>query len=648
MSVVSLSSSVSSTLDYNSKSKSLPYGLVNKKNSPLNEENIFLKEMLQQALSREAEALRKLKHLQLRYLDLLSRSNSPKTSPKGEKRNDIKTLLERPKDSLDQLTTRSTSPSPDNISGQIMSPQLIVELDADCSYLDFDLKTNRLEKLNGLSSLAPLPQGLKDVRYEREKPPFPRETKSPEISPKIIHTKTSEQPRRVSRLIKQRSHSDEEINKSPVGRTHSVPMEKMGTRPNSFWRRKSRNISDTINVSEHFDILFKHFMHTSYEQPDQLINYLDVHWSDICLDPQCSPEVYKYRDAVWEIFQQETKYLTRQLQPLEQVYKHFLEELQFHGMLSEASSEKIFGNISELIELTLSIAKDLLNLFERRSADNIAKPTELILAFRMFGHNFNPVYKCFCTNYEQQRSYVKSFETSLQYQEYLRVCRTAPSVQRSDINDLLIAPMQHQCHYKLLLENVLKRCSEPNHRSILSSAIKAFVVSLKELDSAIAAHKTSLELVDLRDSIYWPPVIQISSDAYVPQSLSDYTHLQTCTSVITSSDRNLRLRGNFKQLDSKGRPYMDIHLVLLNDLLLITEVKNHSNKKSYRYTLLQQPFDPNYISVHRPFDPLRPILVVLPHSVLGQLLSIYSLLSTSQEERDKWITSLLAAGAKFI
>ena len=89
MSVVSLSSSVSSsTLDYNSKSKSLPYGLMNKKNSSLNDENMFLKEMLQQALSREAEALRKLKHLQLRYLDLLSRSNSPKTSPKGEKRND--------------------------------------------------------------------------------------------------------------------------------------------------------------------------------------------------------------------------------------------------------------------------------------------------------------------------------------------------------------------------------------------------------------------------------------------------------------------------------------------------------------------------------------------------------------------------------
>lgn len=33
-----------------------------------------------------------------------------------------------------------------------------------------------------------------------------------------------------------------------------------------------------------------------------------------------------------------------------------------------------------------------------------------------------------------------------------QVCRTAPIVQRSDLSDLLIAPMQHQCHYQLLLD----------------------------------------------------------------------------------------------------------------------------------------------------------------------------------------------------
>ena len=37
------------------------------------------------------------------------------------------------------------------------------------------------------------------------------------------------------------------------------------------------------------------------------------------MESDCGAEEGKYRDAVWEIFQAETKYLTCQLQPLEQV-----------------------------------------------------------------------------------------------------------------------------------------------------------------------------------------------------------------------------------------------------------------------------------------------------------------------------------------
>ena len=40
----------------------------------------------------------------------------------------------------------------------------------------------------------------------------------------------------------------------------------------------------------------------------------------------------------------------------------------------------------------------------------------------------------------------------LQYSSLLQVCRGHSMVQRSDLTDFLIAPMQHQCHYQLLLE----------------------------------------------------------------------------------------------------------------------------------------------------------------------------------------------------
>ena len=85
-----------------------------------------------------------------------------------------------------------------------------------------------------------------------------------------------------------------------------------------------------------------------------LFNYLfsqDHHWSEVCNDSAPSPDVRQYRDAVWDLFQAETKFLTRFLQPLEQVYKGFLEELHFHGILKIADVDKIFANLSELCEV---------------------------------------------------------------------------------------------------------------------------------------------------------------------------------------------------------------------------------------------------------------------------------------------------------
>ena len=89
-------------------------------------------------------------------------------------------------------------------------------------------------------------------------------------------------------------------------------------------------------------------------------------------------------------------------------------------------------------------------------------------------------------------------------------------------------------------QKVLKYTHNPNHRAVLSSTIKAFVVSLskcnnlqlhtchplitdiltflaEELESAIAQHKCSLELLELQEMLYWPPLQQICPDSYIPQ-----------------------------------------------------------------------------------------------------------------------------------
>ena len=83
----------------------------------------------------------------------------------------------------------------------------------------------------------------------------------------------------------------------------------------------------------------------------------DRHWSEVCNGGggECDRDVRLYRDAVWDLFQAEVKFLTRFLQPLENVYKGFLEELHFHGILKIADIDKIFANLSELCEVSNTV-----------------------------------------------------------------------------------------------------------------------------------------------------------------------------------------------------------------------------------------------------------------------------------------------------
>ena len=57
------------------RSRTFSRGQINRKTKTLEEENTRLRDMLQQALSREADVLRKMKHLQMKYLQLLSKTN---------------------------------------------------------------------------------------------------------------------------------------------------------------------------------------------------------------------------------------------------------------------------------------------------------------------------------------------------------------------------------------------------------------------------------------------------------------------------------------------------------------------------------------------------------------------------------------------
>lgn len=61
------------------RARTISRGRIIRKTKTIEDENVRLRDMLQQALSREADVLRKLKHLQMKYLQLLSKTNGAST-----------------------------------------------------------------------------------------------------------------------------------------------------------------------------------------------------------------------------------------------------------------------------------------------------------------------------------------------------------------------------------------------------------------------------------------------------------------------------------------------------------------------------------------------------------------------------------------
>ena len=210
------------------------------------------------------------------------------------------------------------------------------------------------------------------------------------------------------------------------------------------------------------------------------------------------------------MFQSEAKYLTKFLQPLELVYKNFLEELHFHQILKVADGDKIFANLSELCEVSIytylislqscvvphvcvcvSLNVLIPNIVYLSPTAQLwcgqqfvyivswspwwqdcssqwahqgiqygkkVQSTSVECLFSthslpvQFGHKFNPVYQRFCVNYEKQQGFVRALQQLPDFQIYQNVCRGHSVVGKNDLAALLIAPMQHQCRYQLKLD----------------------------------------------------------------------------------------------------------------------------------------------------------------------------------------------------
>ena len=84
-------------------------------------------------------------------------------------------------------------------------------------------------------------------------------------------------------------------------------------------------------------------------------------------------------------------------------------------------------------------------------------------------------------------------------------------------------------------------------------------------------------LLEIQRNIVWPSVLEMDSKQYFPEFLKSALSKQPCERLIVSPRRQILIEGQLLLLDY-GKPN-DMHVILFDDLLLITRRKKSISKK---------------------------------------------------------------------
>lgn len=140
-----------------------------------------------------------------------------------------------------------------------------------------------------------------------------------------------------------------------------------------------------------------------------------------------------------------------------------------------------------------------------------------------------------------------------------------------------MAPVQHIMKVPLLLREIESRTEDVIEKEAVLKILDKEEASLRELDDKMKWLKNFERLLEIQRSLVWPSVLDIEPKVVVPEFLKAPLAKQPCERLIVSPRRQIVLEGPLSLLDT-GRP-IDMHVILFDDMLLITRKKKGLGKK---------------------------------------------------------------------
>ncbi|XP_022296980.2 pleckstrin homology domain-containing family G member 7-like isoform X1 [Crassostrea virginica] len=401
---------------------------------------------------------------------------------------------------------------------------------------------------------------------------------------------------------------------------------------------------------------------------NDLSAYKSFHWSDLIArtendeKPLKLPDTErKRREAIWELFTSECVFLIDHLMVLKHCFMEPLKRLQVDGHLMFAEPNEIFSNLDELCYVSYTFCKELITvLLKNMKSEEIWPASSLIEALDKFSKlsDDGNVYHTYCISYSKCLEYVERLRKNENFVEFERWCSQDPRCRRLQLNDFLVAPMQHCTKLPLLLANIRKYTSSDYDKNILALTIGKVEISLQCLDEKMRRERNTKRLQELQQQVVWPTVTDLDPRTYIPECLRSSFSSQPCSSLLTCPHRLLLHEGPLSLIQTTKN--IDVYLFLFDDMLLITKSKRGRKKPPDSgqtdcrcfYVVYRQPIELNCLRIHDidTYDTtgcgIKNALVLVQRTSFQQVIGLYTLQCQSEFTKDMWISKLNDAKSK--
>ncbi|VDI78562.1 Hypothetical predicted protein [Mytilus galloprovincialis] len=404
----------------------------------------------------------------------------------------------------------------------------------------------------------------------------------------------------------------------------------------------------------------------------ELAAYKSVHWSDLIAQTenntkpiQISETERKRREAIWELFTCECNFLIDHLMVLKHCFMEPLKNVQVEGHLMYAEPDEIFGNLDELCYISYTFCKDLIAVLLRNlTTDTIWNTSSLVEALERFAQisNEGGVFHTNCVNFSKTANALEKLRKNDDFCEFEKWCEQDPRCNRLKLNDLLVAPLQHTTKLPLLLAPIRKYTTEESDRNLLTEAIGKLEESLHQLDEKVRLERNNQRIQEIQEHLIWPSITDIDQKAYIPEFLKQCLTGQPSANLLSAPNRQLVHEGPLLLIQSTKT--VEVQLFLFDDNLIITKMKSRptrkklSNADDYQtdhafYEVYQQPIALDRFSMHdvgsteAAVNGLKCIFVLVHISRFQQIIGVYTLQASCDNNKEKWIEKIMDAKDKF-